>query len=302
LTPRVLLTGGSGFIGRHAVRPLQDRGFEVHLLGRRTVGGAAFHYADLKDAAQTAAVVREVGATHLLHLAWGLPSGRFWSSPENLDWVAASLALYRAFAATGGQRVVVAGTCAEYDWSTGQLDASSTALAPATLYGLAKHSLHSLLAAAAKEEGVSLAWGRLFFVYGPAEAPARLVPSVIRALLREEPAILGDCLGQRDFMHAADTAGALVTLLSSGFEGAADIASGDCRPMRDIVQMVADRIGRADLLRFGAHTAANDPPQLATRATALRDLGFRPAHTLNTGLDDTIAWWRGHQDAGSSDE
>ena len=54
--------------------------------------------------------------THLLHLAWYAEPGLFWRSPENLRWVEASLRLLRAFAEHGGQRAVMAGSCAEYAW------------------------------------------------------------------------------------------------------------------------------------------------------------------------------------------
>lgn len=290
---RVLLTGGTGFIGRYAAGKLRAAGFDVHAVGRRPIPGAAFHPADLKDAAATAAAVADVRATHLLHLAWDVTHGQFWTSRENLDWVAASLLLYRAFAAAGGRRLCVTGTCAEYDWSAGQLDANSTPLLPSTLYGTAKHALHTVLASAAAADGVELAWGRVFFAYGPGEAPARLVPSAIRPLLRGEPAALGDCLGQRDFMHAEDVAAALVAVLASGHVGAADIASGTCRPMRAIAELAARQIGQPGLLHFGERPAASrEPPVLATQAATLRDLGFRPAYTLETGMEDTIAWWR----------
>ena len=53
----------------------------------------------------------------LIHLAWYAEHGKYWTSPENVRWVEASLALLRGFAAAGGRRVVMAGTCAEYEWS-----------------------------------------------------------------------------------------------------------------------------------------------------------------------------------------
>lgn len=294
MTRRVLLTGASGFLGRHAIPPLLDRGFEVHAAARHppALPGVVPHTVDLLDHAVAAALVRELRPSHLLHLAWDVTPGRYWRAPENLDWVAASLHLYRAFAAAGGRRATVAGTCAEYDWSAGQLDEDAT-LRPATLYGAAKHALHQLLAAAVREDGVGLAWGRVFFLYGPHEAPQRLVPSVVAPLLQGQPALVGDGLARRDFMHVADVASALVAVLDSGHLGAVNIATGQSTPIRDVVMAVARQIGRPDLVRLGARSnPPNEPRLLAASGRVLDGLGFRPRFTLETGLADTIVWWR----------
>lgn len=291
MTRRVLLTGTTGFIGRHAVQPLLDRGFEVHAVSRGApaVPGAHSHAADLLDPAAARALVAEVRPSHLLHLAWDVTPGRFWSSRSNLDWMAASLHLYRSFLDNGGVRAAVAGTCAEYDWSSGTLD-EGCALRPATLYGAAKHGLHVALAAA----GGSLAWGRVFLLYGPHEPPVRLVPSVVVPLLRGEPAMLGDGRAVRDFMHVHDVAAALAAVLDSAHEGGVNIASGQALPIREMALAVAAQIGQPGLLRFGTRpTPAGEPPLLGTSAAVLGGLGFTARFGLHDGLADTIAWWRG---------
>jgi len=294
VTRRVLLTGASGFLGRHAIPALLARGFEVHAAARRPPAGPGTtpHALDLLDPAATRALVQRVRPSHLLHLAWEVTPGRYWTAPENLDWVAASLQLYRAFVAAGGVRATVAGTCAEYDWGAGLLDEDAP-LRPATLYGTAKHALHRLLTAAAAGDGVGLAWGRIFFLYGPHEAPGRLVPSVVGPLLRGAPALVGDGLARRDFMHVADAAAALVTVLDSAHAGAVNIVSGHCTGIREVVMAIADAIGRPELVRLGARAAPpGEPPVLAASGRVLAGLGFRPCFTLESGLADTIGWWR----------
>ena len=297
MTRRVLLTGATGFIGRHAIPKLLERGFEVHAAARRPAGvhpDATPHALNLLDHAATRTLVDRLRPSHLLHLAWEVTPGHYWRAPENLDWVAASLHLYRAFAAAGGTRATVAGTCAEYSWTTGQLDEDAP-LEPATLYGVSKHALHRLLAAAAPTDGVALAWGRVFFLYGPHEAPGRLVPSVIVPLLRGELSLIGDGLARRDFMHVADVAAALVTVLDSSHTGGVNIATGRCLPIREVVTALADQIGRPDLVRLSARpTPAGEPPMLAASGAVLAGLGFHPDFTLETGLAHTIDWWRQH--------
>lgn len=114
MTGRVLVTGATGFVGRHAVPALLARGFEVHGVGRGV--GPNQHAADLLAAEDRRALIARVRPSHLLHLAWDAEPGRYWTSEANLDWVAASLDLARLFAAAGGRRFVGIGTCAEYAW------------------------------------------------------------------------------------------------------------------------------------------------------------------------------------------
>jgi len=297
---RVLVTGASGFVGRHTIPALLARGFEVHGAARTAIDlpGVVQHRVDLLD---VGAVARLMGATrpsHLLHLAWTVTPGAFWTTPDNLDWVAASLHLYRAFAAAGGRRIVGVGSCAEYDWGGDLLDEAATPCRPGTLYGVAKHALHQVLATAAGQDGISLAWARLFFLYGPHEAEARLVPDVTLALLRGRPARCGNGLGSRDFMHVADAGAALAAVLDSGHAGPVNVASGECVRIRDVILGVAGIVGRPDLLQLGARPSSpGDPPRLAAEVGILTRLGFRPGHTLATGLPATVEWWRARERA-----
>ncbi len=294
MTRRVLITGATGFIGRPAIQPLRDRGFDIHTIGRHPHPDLPHTTADLLDPRATAAAVAAIAPTHLLHLAWDVTPGAFWHSRTNLDWVAASLSLYRAFTAAGGRHAAFAGTCAEYDWSHSQLD-EDTPLRPATLYGLAKHTLHQLLASAASLDGTTIAWGRIFLLYGPHEAPERLVSGITRTLLRNEDAPTGPGGIRRDFMHVADVAAALVTLLDQAHQGPVNVATGRSSTIAEVVTTIAAHAGHPDRLRIGARPAPpNDPPELATSANRLSALGFQPSHTLQSGLADTVAWWKAH--------
>jgi nucleoside-diphosphate-sugar epimerase len=300
---RVLVTGATGFIGRHALQPLLDAGHEVHAIStRKPPAGApaavSWHRADLLD--EPGATVAAIAPERLLHLAWYAEHGRFWTSTENLRWVEASLGLLRAFAAAGGERAVLAGTCAEYDWDAGDgTFAEDVVLSPATLYGAAKHGLHEVARAFAGQAGFELAWGRVFFLYGPGEDPRRLVGAVASALARGERAATGAGTQTRDFLHVADVGAAFAALVDAQVDGAVNVASGEGRLLRDVVSALGELSGAPDLLDVGAlPPRPGDPERLVADVSRLRDeVGFRPRIPLEQGLADTLEWWRSQASA-----
>lgn len=295
---KVILTGASGFIGRFCSRELVARGYDVHAISSKRrdndTAGVIWHHADLLDPVKTATLFSEIRATHLLHLAWYAEPGKYWTAEDNISWFQTSLSLYRHFADNGGQRLVTAGTCAEYDWRYGYCTEHVTPLVPATLYGTCKHALQQVSDAFARERGLSGAWGRIFYLYGPGEHPARLVPSVIGALIDGRPALCTHGRQIRDFMYVQDVASAFVALLDSDVKGPVNIGSGEPIAIAEMARSIAEKLSRTDLLHLGAKPAPeNDAPLVLANITRLRDeMDWHPKFDLNTGLEETIRWWK----------
>jgi nucleoside-diphosphate-sugar epimerase len=186
--------------------------------------------------------------------------------------------------------VVIAGTCAEYRWSGEPCVEGRTETAPASLYGACKHALHVAADGYARQAGISLAWGRLFFLYGPGERPQRLVPSVAMPLLAGAPAACSHGRQVRDFLYVDDAAAAFVALLDSAVRGPVNIASGVPTPVAEVVETIGRLTGRGDLVRLGAlPSAADDPPLIVADVRRLRDeVGWRPRLDLERGLELTV--------------
>jgi nucleoside-diphosphate-sugar epimerase len=293
---RVLVTGATGFIGARAAALLLARGYEVHAIGRTPPQdeNIKFHRADVLNVEALRAVVAHVQATHLLHLAWDVTPGRYWQAAENLDWVSASLHLLNAFAAAGGQRAVAAGTCAEYQWGTPRFFEMETPCIPATLYGTAKDALRRLILAYAANTGLSVGWGRIFFLYGPGEKKGRLISDGIQALLAATPFPTSHGRQRRDFLHVDDVAGAFAALVDCNVQGPVNIGSGQAVPVRMILDMIAQETGHAGCLRLGERVLPESEPAIIEADTArlTQEVGFQPRYDLMNGLAETVAWWK----------
>lgn len=297
---RVLLTGATGFIGRYAISVLLEKGYEVHAVfhaGRPTVTNVPqlfWHQCNLMDTAQQRRVMEEAKPTHLLHLAWYTIPGKFWTSFENLRWLQASIDILMNFTASGGERAVLAGSCAEYDWSYGFYSEEVTPLRPSSLYGACKHSLQQILRFVSQQTGLSSAWGRIFFLYGPYEHQSRLVPTVINSILRGCVAKCTHGRQIRDFLFVEDVASAFVALLESSIEGPINIASGKPVAIRKIVKWIAEYLGQPDSVALGALPApAAEPRFLVADVSKLKyELSWFPKYSLDKGLEATVTWWQ----------
>jgi nucleoside-diphosphate-sugar epimerase len=297
----VLVTGGSGFIGLHCLRPLVAAGYEViatHRVSRPpAIDGVTWVESDLLRPGEPEALLARMRPELLLHMAWYVEPGKMIEHEDNLRWTAMSLELLRQFKAHGGKRCVFTGSCYEYDWRHGYCSEDLTPTQPDTLYGAAKHALSGAMLQYCRSAGLSGAWARLFFLYGPHENPRRLVPAVILSLLRGEAARSSHGLQIRDYMHVQDAADGVVALLSSAASGAFNIASGNVTSIRTIVERIGHIVGRPELLQIGALPArANDLPLVVGNPEKTRrEIGWQSRIDLDTGLKMTVDWWRSQE-------
>ena len=283
---RVLVTGGAGFVGRQVVAAL-------FALGAAPLAPPAPR-PDLLDTAARRDWVVASGADTLIHCAWVTGHGAFWEHGENLDWVGGSLDLLRVFATAGGKRVVLVGTCAEYDWSRATRGPwrETRVTRPTSLYGAAKLATWTAGAAFAARAGLGCVNARVFLPVGRHEAPGRLLPSLIAAVrdgidLRTGPAHL-----TRDIMDVRDVGEAIARLALSEARGAVNIGTGRATSLGELARLVA---GPAiHLVRLGGRPVRAGEPlwMVADPARLRRATGFVPRHALEETVADAFAHWR----------
>ncbi len=297
---RVLVTGASGFIGRQALPYLCADGYEVHAVGLSNVLATSdedkmtWHAVDLLDSQAVDQLMATVQPSHLLHLGWYAVPGKYMTSAVNADWVKASINIMSSFVHHGGTRFVGAGTCIEYDTSFGFCTEQHTPIQANSFYGNCKNATHLVLQSLAQAHELELAWGRVFFIYGPHEHPKRLVSSVIHSLLNQQDADCSPGTQIRDFMHVEDVAGSFVALLNSPVTGPVNVCSGQAVSIRQVVEVVADQLDAHKRINFGAFPLnPSEPPLLVGNAGRLHnEVGFSPRYGLSDGLAHTIDWWR----------
>jgi nucleoside-diphosphate-sugar epimerase len=252
----------------------------IRVLGRNVVDETEIHE-----------LVARVAPETCIHCAWVTTPGEYLTSPANAVHETAAEHLGRALIENGCGRIVALGTCFEYAPSDLPHDEMSL-LGPSTVYARAKLGAYERLAHICEGTQTSLAWARLFYLFGPYEDPRRLVPSVTLALLQGRAAETTAGEQLRDFLHVDDVATALATIAESGVTGPVNVASGRPVRVREVVQHIGELTGRADLLELGALPyAPGDPMVVTADAAKLAACGFASRKTLEERLAETVRWW-----------
>jgi nucleoside-diphosphate-sugar epimerase len=181
-------------------------------------------------------------------------------------------------------------------WVRGDVMDCVEAVTPCERTGAANDGQRRTFLANCSVSGLSGSSGRAFFIYGLRENPARMVLSVIIALLKGPPAKSSHGLQVGDYLHIRDVTTEVVALFDSQARGAYNIAAGTPTTIHAIVELLGEITGRSNLLRIGAlPTRANDAPLvLGDGRRTLNDTGWKPRLTLVAGLAATVDWWRAH--------
>ena len=249
------------------------------------------------DRDQAARLLDEVRPTHLLHFAWYAAHGKYWTSTENLRWVESSLALLRGFVERGGQRAVIAGTCAEYDWRSGFCSEAHDSDDPHdALRDQQERPSGRGLGRTRRKSGSASPGGGSSSRTGRRSNRGGLS---LRSSGRCRDARRCKCSHgnqYRDFLYVEDCADAFAALLDGLVEGPVNIASGRPVTIKEVVRTIASLIPGADAvpMEFGAvPTPQDDPPLLVADVRRLtREVGWMPQINLADGLARTIAWWQ----------
>ena len=291
----VLVTGGSGALGRQLISLLLERGDDVTALARTVPAvdaqpAATWLEADLRHEETIDRALARLQPAVIFHLA-GARGG------SHGDLTAINVAglshLIGALARRGLRpRVIIAGSSAQYGLRQSSAPVAETeALRAESWYGATKNAQEALAFGAFRASGLETIAARLFNLIGPGQRAGLIAADI--ALQLVDPGttelVVGATDGVRDFVDYRDAARALLLLAETGEPGRAyNVASGSGTPIRSIIETLLERSLRNDLA-IVERTAPGQAPggQLIGDATALADAtGWAPRHALDESLAD----------------
>lgn len=256
----VLVTGATGFVGRHLVSALLERGCCVRAVARNAevaqsmmwIDSVEFVAADIHAADLDVAALTE-GIDVLAHLAWpGLPNYQaLFHFEHNLF---ADYAFIKQVVEAGVPQVLITGTCFEYGLQSGPLS-EETVPQPSNPYGVAKNTLRLFLESLQREQPFTLQWARLFYLYGVGQNPNSLLASLDRAIEAGEQ-LFNMSAGEqlRDYLAIDVAAGYLAELLlRRNFSGVVNCSSGQPISVRALVELRLRERGASITLNLGHH-------------------------------------------------
>jgi UDP-glucose 4-epimerase len=291
---RILVTGASGFIGGALCRALQQAGAEVHGSTRAqpppAMSDVVWHGVDLAVQEATERLIANAQPEVIYHLAGAVTGSRDPAQvvPVFHATLASTVHVLDAALQHGVRRVVLAGSMEEP--SGGMLPTPTSAYAAAKWAAGGFGRMYDLL------YDLEVAELRLFMTYGPgAQPPGKLVPAIVRGLLRGETPRLGSGQRRVDWVFLDDVVEALILAASAHLPAGArpEIGTGRLYSIREFATRLAAEVDPQAELIFGAQEDRAAEVEEAADITGARQLlGWSPRTDLDEGLARVVAWYR----------
>ena len=332
----LLITGGAGFIGSNLIRHVIDRSevaklvnldcltYAGHLENLAGIHGThsryAFEQVDLRDKDEVLRVIRQHDITHVMHLAAESHVDRSITGPgdfitTNINGTFHLLEACRAHwlnPASSIQHRASRFLHVSTDEVFGSLGETgcfieTTPYAPNSPYSASKASSDMLVRAYHPTYGLPTLITNCSNNYGPYQFPEKLIPVVIQSILSRKPIpVYGDGMNVRDWLYVGDHCQALWTVLSSGKPGETyNIGGHNEMANLRLVQLMCDLIDEfkpehggnsRSLITFVTDRPGHDRRYAIDASKIQCELGWRPAHTFETGLRETVLWYLRNQD------
>lgn len=316
---RLLITGGCGFIGSNFVRHVLEHfppayvtnvdvltyaGSITNVAGVAETYGERyeFYHADIANAQQMEAVLQKHRYFGVINFAAESHVDRSINSPQNFIHtnVAGTSVLLDAARRYGVKRFVQVSTDEVYG-SLGEEGcfSESSPLDPSSPYSASKAGADLVALAFHKTYGMEVVVTRCSNNYGPRQLPEKLIPLMLLKALRNEPLpVYGDGLNVRDWIHVDDHCRAVFSVLLDGKPGEVyNVGSSNELRNIEIVKRILAHVGRPEsLIQYVTDRLGHDRRYAVDWGKIHRDLGWKPIHSLETGLPETLDWYLEHRD------
>ena len=302
---KILITGGSGFIGSHIVEHYQGLAEEIRVLDnlrtgyRRNLDGLQHVFIESSVTDHEAVAKAVEGVDYVFHLAALVSVPESMAKPgECVDLnVHGLLNVLEASAAAGVKKLVFASSAAIYGDNPTVPKLESMLPEPKSPYAITKLDGEYYLDLFKRERGLETAAIRFFNVFGPRQDPkgayAAAVPIFIeKALKGEDITVHGDGEQTRDFIYVKDIVGALSFAVETpGVTGVFNAGYGGQMTINDLANRIIASAGSDSKVLHGPERAG-DVKHSRSSADKLRNAGWQPKHSLDDALAATLEFFR----------
>ncbi|MDC0092763.1 NAD(P)-dependent oxidoreductase [Alphaproteobacteria bacterium] len=293
---RVLITGASGFIGRPLAENLSRLGLDVLAISRSipknsNMGQINWFQADLSSINSYKTRVIQFSPQIVIHLAWqDIPDFSIEKSKLNLEQ---SLDfIYFISNLKSCKKILFSGSCLEYDDAKGKCVESNIIKGYRNYFSLAKNTLRKKVEIICKNKSISFAWFRIFYVYGPGQRSASLLPSIFNQLKKNQLPKINLPFNSNDYIYIDDVVNAFVkaTLndFSSGiFNLGSGISSSVIQVCRYAEKIVLNTSFLSDELEANMDNKLSNINFWASIIKVNKDLEWSPKTSLVEGIKKT---------------
>lgn len=299
---KVIVTGGTGFVGKWLTAELTKQGIEVIVLARKhsvkeeSLNGSRVKYILYDSEEYERLAVEEQGTIDVFyHLAWGGVSAEEKNDCEiQLNNIGFSVKMLEFAGRLKVGKFIATGTVAEYSMCESIMDVNARQT-PNDMYGAAKTATHYMLETRARMLGIPFIWAVLPSTFGEGRRDSNIITYTIVSLLRAEKPCYGDLMQMWDFLYVAEVARALRYIGEKGItEKNYAIGSGIFKPLKNYIEIVRDIIDPTLPLGIGA------VPSLSKKAFSscvsiydlTKDTGYIPEIGFEEGIRRTIPYYR----------
>jgi UDP-glucose 4-epimerase len=286
---RVLVTGGSGFVGRSVVAEFRRHGVDVVVADREPFPGAdvAHVRGDLRDpAVQDSAVTDDL--TGIVHLAAITSVLRSAEQPQ--ETFTSNVGMTQGLLELARQRGVASFILASTNAVVGNVGTATitedSPMHPLTPYGATKAACEMLLSGYAGAYGMATCALRFTNIYGPGMAAKdSFVPRLMRAAVAGAGVqVYGDGTQARDLVHVQDVATAVVTAWQRRRTGTAIIGAGRSVTVLDLIEAARTATGASLPAEHVPAKTGEMPAVIVDISRARAELDYRPRYQLADGL------------------
>ena len=302
---RILLTGGSGFVGVNLALRLIAEGHDVHLLLRpdhkpwrlARLDRSSFVSADLSDAGSVSTALHEIRPDWVFHLAahGAYPSQTSWDQMLRAN-VVGTANLVEASLDAGVESFVNTGSSSEYGFKDHAPREDET-IEPNSDYAITKATATLYCGFMARTHGARIRTLRLYSVYGPWEEPTRLIPTLIVNGLRDRLPPLANPSVARDFVYIDDVCDAYLAVAEDAradVDAVFNVGTGVQTDLETVVELARRLLGIAPEPEWGSmpDRSWDTTSWVADNRKIKEQVGWTPRHSLESGLTATIDWLR----------